>query len=106
MEKMPRKLKKRLLGKKMPIGKLRLLLKSVVVHKSSNTMYGSPDVYPYLFCPKCGCREYYGTGNKTIYPEHWEYFYCLRCNHTVGYIDNSPFIHALECKHHDYDPVF
>ena len=46
------------------------------------------------------------TQIQTMYPEHWEFFHCARCGNVVGYIDNSPFIHALECKDDDYNPVF
>ena len=105
-ERLPRKLKKRFLGKKMSRNKLRKLLDSVVIHDTADTMYDYPDIHPYAFCPNCGCKASYGSGNKTSYPEHWEYFYCIRCNNVVGYIDNSPFIHALECKGNDYDPTF
>jgi len=95
-EKLPRKAKKAFLGKRMKQSSLRRLLKSVNVMQPAQTMYESPVIFPYLFCPKCGCTESTGTGNMTSYPEHWEYFYCIRCHEKVAYIDNSPFIHALE----------
>lgn len=104
-EKVPRKFKKAFLGKKFSKNKLRKLLATVRIGTRTTTMYHASEIYPYQFCPKCGCLHYYGTGNKTSYPEHWEYFYCLRCNHTVAYIDNSPFIHALECPEWDYNPI-
>lgn len=103
-EKLPRKTKKYFLGKRMSRSKLQRLLKKVEVVKSANTMYDNPVIKPYSFCPKCGCTEMRGTGNKSCYPEHWEYFHCIRCGNIVGYIDNSPFIHALECE--NYDPTF
>jgi hypothetical protein len=103
-EHLPRRLKKQILGKVMSSSQLKKLLKTVKIEAKANTMYQRPLITPYAFCPKCGCTGYYGTGNKTEYPEHWEYFYCIRCRNVVGYIDNSPFIHALECE--DYDPVF
>lgn len=103
---LPRKRKKALLGRKIKRSKLLKLLSSVEVIKSARTCYQVPEIKPYLFCPQCGCKEYYGTGNRACYPEHWEYFKCLRCSSVVGYIDNSPFIHALECKENDYDPTF
>ncbi len=64
-------------------------------------MYESVDVFPYLFCPNCGCTQYKSTGNMTTYPEHWENFYCLRCEYHVAVIDNSPFVHALECENYE-----
>lgn len=105
-EKLPRKIKKQILGKKMSKTKLKKLLNSVEILEGAHTMYESPYIKPYMFCPHCGCTGYRGTGNLTSYPEHWEYFYCIRCNKLVGYIDNSPFIHALECKDNNYNPAF
>ena len=105
-EKLPRKVKKRIFGKRMSKGKLNKLLDSVVIGRGASTMYEIADIKPYPFCPHCGCTESRGSGNLTGYPEHWERFYCLRCNAVVGYIDNSPFIHALECKEDDYNPEF
>ena len=103
-EKLPRKLKKAILGKKMNKSLLNRLLKSVRIISSANTMYESPKIEPYTFCPFCGYIGMKGTGNLTAYPEHWEYFHCIKCDKVVGYIDNSAFIHALECE--DYNPVF
>ena len=104
--KLPRKVKKSVLGLRMSKSKLRRLLKSVEIISSASTMYEVPEIKPYLFCPHCGCTEMRGTGNMTSYPEHWERFHCVRCNKVVAYIDNSPFIHALECGENGYDPVF
>lgn len=82
------------------------LLNQVTLGPPIKTMYERREILPFAFCPKCGCSEYRGTGNLTTYPEHWEKFKCVRCKTLVGYIDNSPFIHALECKHSGYDPSF
>ncbi len=105
-DKLPRKVKKKFLFLRMGKATLNRLLQSVQVIKGANTMYESPEIKPYLFCPHCGCTSMRGSGNQTAHPEHWEYFYCSRCNKVVGYIDNSPFIHALECAEFGYDPVF
>lgn len=105
-DKLPRKVKKYVLGKRMRKSQLKKLLKSVEVMKSAGTMYETPTIKPYLFCPHCGCTGMNGTGNLTSYPEHWEKFHCIRCHAVVAYIDNSPFIHALECKEYNYDPQF
>lgn len=105
-QKLPRKIKKALIGKKMSSTKLRVLLDSVTLGEPIKTMYERREIYPFAFCPKCGCEGYRGSGNLTDYPEHWESFYCLRCKNLVGNIDNSPFIHALECKENNYDPRF
>ena len=103
-EKLPRRVKKHILGKRMSQGKLNKLLKSVEIISSADTMFDVPEIKPYPFCPKCGCTGMHGTGNMTSYPEHWERFHCVRCDNVVAYIDNSPFIHALESE--DYDPIF
>jgi len=105
-DKLPRKVKKQILGLRMSGAKLRRLLNSVEIISTAKTMYEAPEIKPYTFCPHCGCTGMRGTGNKTSYPEWWEYFYCIRCNKVVGYIDNSAFIHALECSDNGYDPVF
>lgn len=104
--KLPRKVKKHVLGKRMSNAALNRLLKTVKVIKSAKTMYESPVILPYLFCPHCGCTLSVGSGNKTEYPEHWEDFKCGRCRKIVAYIDNSPFIHALEHPECKYDPTF
>lgn len=96
LEKIPRKAKKALIGLRMSSCKLKRLLKSVKVVETFPTMYERPNITPYLFCPYCGCTYYTQTGNMTSYPEHWEYFNCLRCKAKVVEIDNSPFIHILE----------
>jgi len=97
-EKLPRKVKKLLLGKRISQSKLNRLIKSVKVISHARTMYEVPVVEPYLFCPHCGCRGMRPTGNRVAYPEHWEDFHCERCREIVAYIDNSPFIHILEYK--------
>ena len=104
--KLPRKIKKIVLGKKLSKSKLKKLLDAVVIESHANTMYETPNIKPYLFCPWCGCTLMIGTGNLSAYPEHWEKFFCGRCNNIIGYIDNSPFVHALECKDNNYDPTF
>ncbi len=102
-EKLPRKLKKHILGKKLSKYKLNKLLKNVTIGEPASTMYETPKISPYPFCPKCGCREKKSTGNMTTYPEHWEHFLCIRCGFLVGVIDNSPFYHALEFKSNNYE---
>jgi len=90
----PRKLKKKYLGSKLNKTKLRKLINSVeIVHNHPNDHI---DILPYEFCPKCGCKGSSGTGNMASYPEHWEIFYCNRCNSATGSVDNSRFVHILE----------
>ncbi len=103
----PRKIKKKVLDRKPTRKVLRKMLSETVVGEPIKTMFERVTFSPHGdFCPKCGETSYIGSGNKTDYPEHWESFRCLRCRTIVGYIDNSPFIHALECKDNDYNPVF
>lgn len=103
----PRKIKKSVLGDKISSCRLKRMLKETKPLDPIQTMYERREFTPHGdFCPNCGCVGYVGTGNKTSYPEHWEEFNCIRCRKTVGYIDNSPFIHALECSDNNYDPVF
>lgn len=103
--KLPRKSKKYFLGRYLTNKELRHLLNTMVVGASVKTMYDRCEILPYPFCPKCGCKDYIGCGNKTSYPDHWEEYRCIRCKNIVGYIDNSPFIHALECKSNNYSPI-
>lgn len=97
-EKLPRKVKKHLLGKRESAASLRRRLKNLVLINDIKTMYERPEYNIPLCCPKCGCMKSRGTGNMTSYPEHWEYFYCSRCNFKVGVIDNSPYIHCFDYK--------
>lgn len=103
----PRKIKKKVLGSKVTMGELRKMLHETVIGDGIKTMYERVTFTPHgCFCPHCGERNYVGTGNMTSYPEHWERFHCIRCRSVVGYIDNSPFVHALECADNNYDPQF
>lgn len=101
-DKLPRKIKKQLLGKRMSKAKLRRLVASVVIEDKATTMYEGAVILPYAFCPKCGCRDSRGSGNWAEYPEHWENFYCIRCNNIVAQVDNSPLIHCLEVENNDF----
>lgn len=105
-DRIPRKIKKGVFGTRMRKQRLQRLLDSVELGAPIKTMYERRETNTGLFCPHCGYRGYRGGGNMAEYPEHWEYFYCTKCGSVVGYIDNSPFIHALECKENNYDPVF
>ena len=104
--KIPRKVKKAILGRKISGSHLKRKLKLVIVGEPIKTMYEIREFGLDPFCPHCAETKTVGTGNMSEYPEHWERFHCLRCRKVVGYIDNSPFIHALECAEYGYDPVF
>jgi hypothetical protein len=93
-EKVPRKIKKSILGRKLNKSKLRKLLESVEIIK--NPYPESATILPYRFCPKCGCREIRFTDNMAEYPERWVRGYCARCSNKVVESDNSPYYHCLE----------
>lgn len=92
-----RKVKKELIGKKMNKHKLKALIASITITKPRKSLsaYG-PDIKPYTFCPKCGCKESYTEDYHAIYPEVFYNDYCQRCNSWVGGADNSRHRHVLE----------
>jgi hypothetical protein len=102
-ERIPRKVKKWYLGKKVNKSKLRKLLKSVVVVPAENDSRDGPEILPYTFCPRCGCKESTNSGNMAMYPEYYIHYNCQRCGFLVGLVDNSRFVHALECAEYDYN---
>lgn len=102
-EKLPRKTKKAILGRRIGKTKLNRLLKTLVLIKDNKTMYDRPIYNLPLFCPKCGCQKTISNGNMVAYPEHWENFYCVRCDNHVAYIDNSPYRHAFDYKYNNFE---
>ena len=103
MDNLPRKIKKRVLGKRMSKSKLRRLLSTVKVVKEADTCYETTEIFPYLFCPSCGCTNSQAYDHGAPYPEMWVDYHCLRCDDKVAYIDNSPFIHVLQCENFELD---
>jgi len=95
-EKMPRKTKKAILGRKVGSATLKKMIKESICTYRPATMFEMPTFRHGMFCPKCGCTGMQSTGNKATYPEHWEMYNCYRCGYLVGIIDNSPFYHVLE----------
>lgn len=94
-EKIPRKAKKEILGLKMSKSKLKARIAKLEV--KINTWENGYQV-PYVedeFCPKCGCKLAFSTGNMAEYPEVYEKDYCLRCRTLVAMADNSATIHEL-----------
>lgn len=104
--KLPRKVKKHFLGKRISMGKMKKILKDLVLIEQPRTMFETPTYNVPLCCPKCGCTKSVGTGNMTSYPEHWEYFYCVRCRFKVAAIDNSPYIHCFDYKANNFEIMF
>ena len=88
-DKLPRKAKKAILGKRITKKQLKAAVTKLQFDEHDE-LISEP------FCPNCGCTANRGTGNMIEYPEHWEIFYCIRCNEKVGDIDNSRFVHVLE----------
>ena len=102
--KVPRKMKKALLGTRVNKNKLRKKISLLKLLDTADSMYDEPTFNMDAFCPKCGCKCMHGTGNMAYeYPQHYENFYCLRCNHHVAYVDNSPFTHCLEFEGQEFD---
>lgn len=96
-EKLPRKIKKAILGTKPT----RKALKERIAKVTLETIHPYPHnsyefVYPDdTFCPYCGCDYVRSTGNMAGYPEEWIKGYCLRCGEEVSKSDNGMVWHAL-----------
>lgn len=99
---MPRKIKKRLLGKRLNKSRLKKLLDSVRIIDHGDSGSHEVEILPYSFCPKCGCRQVRFVNMGVEYPERWVKIFCARCNFLVEMSDNSPYIHCLECKDDNY----
>ncbi len=88
-----RQRKKNKLGKKINKKKLReLLRKSMVIKENGHSV----DIYPYEFCPSCGCKSIRFVSYPVEYPEAWNELLCNRCNSYVGGQDNSYYEYAIE----------
>ena len=99
-DKLPRKAKKAILGKKMGKQNLRARLSKVVVTQND---YPDTASLSDMFCPKCGCDVSVSTGNMAEYPERWVKETCARCGFLVCWSDNSPYYHCLEFKESNYE---
>lgn len=94
-ERIPRKIKKQILGYKLSKSKLRKKISKLEVKIN---IWSNGYKVPYVedeFCPKCGCKAEYSTGEMAEYPETWVRHYCLRCRSLVAEADNSAMIHEL-----------
>jgi len=91
-EKLPRKIKKALLGPKMSTSKLRKRLSRVKVFRINANEREATDI----FCPHCGCNHHRTVDHPEIeQPEIWIEEFCLRCGKYVGGADNSFYSHVL-----------
>jgi len=41
-------------------------------------------------CPKCGCTKVTSIGNTQDQPDNYTEWNCIKCNHLIAEIDNSP----------------
>ena len=82
-EKIPRKAKKFIIGKKIS--------KKELKRKLANYKNGDNG-----FCIKCGCNITISTGQMAEYPETYVKYFCARCGELVAYEDNSPIISVLD----------
>jgi predicted nucleic-acid-binding Zn-ribbon protein len=103
-----RKTKKAIIGTKMKKKHLKSLINSVEIIEQ-HEYYGT-EIYPYQFCPKCGCKDTRSSGSMAEYPERWERIYCLRCGYLVCESDNSPYVHVLQLmcgsEKDEFDPKY
>lgn len=99
-EKVPRKIKKLLLGLRQNKSKLRKRLKNVKVLNKGRC--GDIELNDY-FCPKCGCECQDIVDHEVGYPEKWVDYYCMRCGNHVAFVDNSPYTHCLTFPEYNYE---
>ena len=97
-EKVPRKVKKALIGTKCSKKDLKNRLKNIRV--ISEDRYGI--MLNDYFCPKCGCNCEKRESHYVEYPEIWNDYYCLRCGYHTAYEDNGPYTHCLESTEDNY----
>ena len=95
-EKLSRKCKKLILGKKLSKKQIREAVNRFNVLHHQKHIYEPTVTTGQLFCPWCGCTETRSSGNMVEYPELWEKIYCLRCSKLVEEADNSTYQHVLE----------
>lgn len=84
MEKLPRKLKLKLLGRVPSKRKINEFKK----------YWTSEQGFP--LCHKCGCGATKHWNHRVPYPEVWIDYKCARCGTLVAYQDNSPLRFVIE----------
>jgi ribosomal protein S27AE len=104
--KLPRKIKKVILGCKISRRELRHKLKTFKIYKLPKNIHESIEANQDLFCPRCGCEWARTTRNMAEYPDLFERLYCLRCGFLVMEADNSPYHHCLEFPENNYNIDF
>lgn len=95
-EKVPRKIKKAILGLRLNKKELKKMIKNTNIVEYSPYNNGYKYKYPDKhFCPYCGCVFIDCTGNMAEYPEEYVISYCLRCGEKVSVSDNGYRWHAI-----------
>ena len=80
-EKLPRKVKKAILGTKPTRKSLKERIAKVKIETIHPYPYNNYEfMYPNdPFCPYCGCNYTRSTGNMAGHPEVWIIGYCAKC---------------------------
>lgn len=102
-EKLPRKVKKHIIGKKIIKKKLKNKLRQIVESEKDATQMLIDGEIDNLFCPICGCEESYIVNHYCEYPEVYLEAFCARCGNKVEMQDNSPCYHVLDIKGFSFD---
>lgn len=84
--KVPRKVKKAVLGSKISSTQLKL---KIARWMNVPNDYGT-------FCPKCGCGAERFVYHEVEYPEILTECFCLRCGTLTSWADNSTWYHILQ----------
>ena len=82
-DKLPRKIKKIFLGKKVSGSKLRRMIAGYIIGDD-------------WFCPECGCMHFRYRNHGVEYPEVWIDTLCARCRYTLATADNSEMTYVLD----------
>lgn len=88
-DKVPRKLKLRLIGRKISNKDRRNIINKYLKIDQEDTFL--PPV-----CPKCGGLQSYTIDHEAEYPERWIETFCLRDHELIAYTDNSPWINVID----------
>jgi len=80
----------------MPKKELQKMIDSVFIVQDKKSPHLEPYIFPFAFCPICGCSQMRVVNRHVPYPEIWIIGYCKRCGNRVGEADNSRFFHVLE----------
>jgi len=87
-EKLPRKVKKVILGKILTKNKIKKYYKNSVL--LIHTYPASTELNKPLICPICGCLKTRFVNHNMEWPDVWNENFCTRCGYLINYVDNSP----------------